>query len=370
MAEVPKAQNNEGEEPPTKCQPLPDAPTPPDFKKPDKCDPRCDCPGEPPEDENCFETLIKDQNRILNQAEQATKSKAELEEMLKNANTAQLSYTRKISEDLTDRWSRQDEEFVTAVQTVTCNVKCWWCVIECHICPLLYKLREIETLLEGSGPLISDAYSLLDLQHWHERNVAARKRVFDRINEVLKAWNDPAKSIDVALKANEEILKSYRQKEPVEALVQVLLFGLTRHLAIAPRSATSNVDKKYINICGPCDQGTPDDCCGPDVGVRSARQRLIKPQAYIIDPNEYIDILCCLLRERYRPAKEQLDKAQADLDEISKSITDLTADLTKRLENPLAGYRANIAADIDCKDYTKKDGNGDGCGDDDAESAS
>ena len=153
-----------------------DPPTPPKVEEPKKCEPRCECPSSPPTDENCFETLIKEQNRILNQAEQADKSKAELEEMLKNANTAKQSYTRKISDDLTERWLRQDEEFVTAIQTVTCNIKCWWCVLECHICPLLYKVREIETLLEGSGPLISDAYSLLDLQHWHERNVAARRQ--------------------------------------------------------------------------------------------------------------------------------------------------------------------------------------------------
>ena len=190
----------------------------------------------------------------------------------------------------------------------------------------------------------------------------------DRINAVLKAWNDPAKSIDAALKANEDILKNYRQKEPVDALVQVLLVGLTRHLAIAPRSATTKVDKKYVNICAPCDEGTPDACCGPDVGVATARQRLIKPQAYIIDPNDYLEILCCLLTERYRPAKEQLDQAQADLDELTKRIADLTADLAKRLEDPLAGYRSDIAAEIDCKDYKPKNGNG-GCGDDDAKSA-
>jgi hypothetical protein len=362
MAGESKTQTSGGEKPTSNCKPLDDAPTPPEFKEPDKCPSRCDCPSEPPSDETCFDTLIKEQNRLVNQADQAKESKAELEEMLKNANTAKQSYTRKIFEDLTDRWLKLDDDFVTAIQTVTCNVKCWWCVIECHICPLLYKIREIETLLEGSGPLITNAYSLPDLQHWHKRNVAARRRVFDRTNEVLKAWNDPAKSIDAALKANEDMLKNLRQKEPVEGLVQVLLEGITRHLAIAPRPITTKIDKKYIDICVDCDKPAPDDCCGPDVGLPTARQRLITPQAYIVDPNDYLSILCCILTERYRPAKEQLDKAQADLDDVTKRIDDLTASLVKRIENPLADYRRDIAAEIDCDNYKKKNGNG--CGDD------
>jgi hypothetical protein len=41
------------------------------------------------------------------------------------------------------------------------------------------------------------------------------------------------------------------------------------------------------------------------------RQRLIGPQPYLIDPNDYFAIICCLVEKRYRPVKDALVEATA-----------------------------------------------------------
>ena len=96
----------------------------------------------------------------------------------------------------------------------------------------------------------------------------------------------------------------------------------------------------------------PDDCCGPDVGVLSARQRLTEPQAYIVDPNNFFDILCCLATERYLPAKDQLAtaecRARRSRGQTSKR---LTADLEQRKKSIFDDYRGNISSPIDCDKY-------------------
>jgi len=98
------------------------------------------------------------------------------------------------------------------------------------------------------------------------------------------------------------------------------------HLAIAPRESKSGIallqnGKKFIDLCG-SDKGDPDNCCGVDVGVLSVRiQELVGPQAYIVDPDRYMDILCCLVRDRYLPAKQQLAEAESNLAQINDEIT-------------------------------------------------
>ena len=344
------------------CAPLPDGPTPPTLADPTICEPRCDCPTPPPGTGTCFDKLIADQAKVVDQADRAKQSKAELEEMLSNANTAKQSYTRDKYKDFKQRWEKQDQDIVAAIETVTCNIKCWWCVIECEICPLLYKIREIEERLDGSGQLISEVHSLRDLQYWHERNVAAKTRVFDRINDVMKAWKDPATTIDAALKVNDDVIKAVRSMEPADGLRRVFFELIPRHLAIAPRPLKTKIDPKYIELCSECDPGEPDECCGPDVSLPTARQRLIKPQAYIVDPDHYFHLLCCLATQRYLPAKEQQEKAISELADVNAKIDSYTTDLARRIDDPLADYRGNIVTPIDCDNYKKKNGNG--CGDD------
>jgi hypothetical protein len=343
------------------CDPLPDPPPAPELPPIKKCDPRCDCPGKPGGSESCLDTLIHAQDKLLKEAERAKTFKAALEELLGKAKAARQAYTRDKYEDFKKRWDRQDQEIVGAIDTVICNVKCWWCVIECEICPLLYKIRELELQLDGPpDALIGSVGSERDLEYWHQRNVFFRTQVFERIKAVLNAWNDPAASIEKVLTDNDKLIKSIRSKEPSETILDVFFKLIPLHLAIAPRPVSSRIDRKYIDLCGECDEGVPDDCCGPDVGVLSARQRLTDLQAYIVDPDQYFGILCCIAENRYLPAKDLLAKAESDLAAVQGRIASLTADLERRKKSLFEDYRANIVTPIDCDRYRKK--NGDDCG--------
>ena len=345
-----------------RCQPLDPGPNPPELEEPDTCEPRCKCPSEPPASGSCLDDLIADQAKVVNEAKAAEDFKKELEDLLKKGTAAKQGYTREKYDDFTKRWKKQDSEIVCAIEHVICKVKCWWCVIECEICPLLYKIRWIEERLDGKpDELITEVRSLRDLRYWHERNRDKKKQRFDRIKNVLAAWGDPAKSIEVALNANDKLIKSVPSLEPADAVLQVFFILIPLHLAIAPRSSTTAIEKKYYDLCGGCDHGDPDDCCGPDVGVLSARQRMNEPQAYIVDPDQYFDILCCLAKERYLPAKDQLAKAQADLLAVEAQIESLSADLERRKKSVADDFKARIKIPIDCEDYPEGD---DGCGGD------
>jgi len=346
------------------CDPLPAPLDPPALPEPPKCEPRCDCPTKSGGDQSCLDKLISDQDKLLKEAERTKTFKAALEELLGKAKAAKRAYTREKFEDFKKRWDKEDQEIVAAIDVVICNVKCWWCLIECEICPLFYKIREIELQLDGlPTALINPVNSERDLEYWHQRNVFFRAKLFDRVKAVLDAWNDPAASIEAALSDNDKLIKGIRSKEPSEAILDVFFKLIPMHLAIAPRPLSTRIDQKYIDLCGDCDESEPDDCCGPDVGVLSARQRLTEPRAYIVDPDKYFDILCCIAENRYLPAKDQLTKAESDLAMTQARIATLTADLERRKKSVFDDYRANIVNPIDCDKYRKKNGDDCGCSD-------
>lgn len=351
---------SDGEKETTKCDPLPPAPTPPKLADPDPCETKCNCPSAPPSTRSCFDTLIDEQTKIVNEADRAKAFKTELEELLKKATAAKQAYTRDKFDSFKKRWLKLDEDIVKAIDIVTCNVKCWWCLIECEVCTQFYAIRDLEMRLGGSGTLLSEVNSLQDLQYWHQRNREIRAAVMTRIKDVLTAWDDPAKKIDANLAANEKLVQSIKSMEPSEQVLQLFLNLIPLHLTIAPRPVESGIDSKYIDLCC-CDVGTTDDCCGPNVGVLSARERMTQPQAYIVDPAEYFDILCCLATERYLPAKNQLTEAESALAAISDKITRMKADLETRKKSVFTTALGNIATPIDCKKYTSKDGDDCGC---------
>ena len=366
MAMETKSEDQEGCEPETtpptvgtgpspKCVPLPEGEKPPKLDDPKPCPSKCNCPATPPATQTCFDTLIEGQAKLVNEAEQAKTFKAELEELLKQAKAAKLAFTRVKFMDFSKRWDALDKEIVSVIEFVTCNVKCWECVVECEICQLLNTIHEIELKLDGPGTLIGTAYSQEDLHYWHSRNAAQKEVAFLRIKGVLAAWSDPAKTIETNLAANEKLVKALRSMDPAEALLKLFMVLIPLHLAIAPRPITTGIAEKYRELCN-CYPGVPDDCCGPDVGIPSSRQRLVSPQAYIVDPDNFFEILCCLATERYLPAKNQLTSAKSDLAAVEVMIARLRADLERRKNSFIEDYLANVLSPIDCKNYTSKDG--------------
>ena len=104
-----------------------------------------------------------------------------------------------------------------------------------------------------------------------------------------------------------------------------------------------------------CDDGTPDDCCGPDVGILSLRQRLIGPLPYIVDPALIPDIICCITTERLSSASDQLARAQADLDATTADIDLAKKRIADKMNGIEASFRAELPNPIDCSQYQPKE---------------
>ncbi|BAB52818.1 hypothetical protein [Mesorhizobium japonicum] len=359
----PKDQGNPGK-PGKKCEPLDPGPKAPSLPELPKWPEACCCPSKPPATGTCLDDLIDEQAKLVSEAEQAKAFKAELEDLLKKAKAAKLEYTNEKFKDFSERWEKEDALIVDLIHKLVCAVPCWWCLIECEVCPLLYAIRDTELRLDGDGALTDKVYSLRDLRYWQERNRDAKAAVFDRIKKVLAAWEKPATTIDKNLADNWKQIEEVRKiiaTESARAVLLVFLKLVPMHLAIAPRGATSKIESEYLSFCG-CDKGTPDDCCGPDVGVLSMRDRLIGPQPYIVPPDKFFDIICCLATERYLPAKNQLAAATSDLAATEAAIKRATTDLEQKKSSVEADYKANVSNPVDCDKYKRRDGGDCGCG--------
>src|SRR5262249_44300709 len=147
------------------------------------------------------------------------------------------------------------------------------------------------------------------------------------ITKVMDAWASPATMIDSVLNANGTLLATCNQNlgtTPGSIVFDVFLKLVPMHLAIAPPAAdpqtTTGIDKTYTVFCC-CDIGKHDDCCGPDTGVLSLRQRILGPQPYLVKPGDLFSIICCLVEKRYHPAKDAATDAAALRDAINDEIT-------------------------------------------------
>jgi len=224
--------------------------------------------------------------------------------------------------------------------------------MECYVCPLLYDISSREKRLYGDDKLYSDVSSLYDLRYWHDRNRARKKRELDRIKLVLGAWEKPAQQIEKTLGDNAKLTADANARlgtEPTKVVVDVFLRLVPMHLAIAPPPSsgkTTTIDRKYTEFCE-CDKGNPDDCCGPDVGVPTMRQRIIGPQPYLIRPGDYYLVICCLTQQRYLPAKDAWTAAESAYEAVDAEIKRLTADVdpekVKQIEK-----NAKAAVPADC----------------------
>lgn len=343
------------------CKELPPT-TPPTLKDPVKClpDPACKCPRTPTTDSNCLEQLISQQGAEIAAAEKAKAFKADLEALLVKAKAAGQDYTWAKYEKLVNQWVDEDLAIAELVRKVTCALPCWRCVIECYICPLLNDMHYAEQALAGDGTQYTDAHNLYDLLYWRGRDRDAKERTFNRIKNVLAAWEKPAATIGQALTDNQALIDSIGKlvgTDPGRAVYDVFLRLVPMHLAIAPPSNstwTTRIAREYTEFCK-CDTGDPDNCCGPDVGELSLRQRLIGPQPYLIDPHLYFDVICCLVQNRYHPAKDALAQAEADWTTVDNLIKRYKAQVESGLKTFEKDAKGAIPLVVDCCDYEKGD---------------
>jgi len=299
------------------CQPIV-CPTPPVLPEPPVCPPdeHCKCP-KPPSTPKCIEDLILKHGADTSIAEKAAKFKLELDELLKQAKAASQKYTRTKYEELEKRWIEQDFAIAMLLSRLICIVPCWRCVIECYVCPLLTQLRDAEILLYDNDKLYPDVRDLYDEQYWHNRDRQIKERRVGRIEKVLAAWTNPgpAETIDTILNETKELagaISTAMGKEPAKAIYDTFFKLIPKHLAIAPPATfvKTRIEEQFTRFCG-CDIGEPDDCCGPDLGKLTFRQRLVGPLPYLVDPNEYYKLICCIVDKRYDKAKQAVWKAEA-----------------------------------------------------------
>lgn len=364
-SDCPPAPKNPADQPhPPGVDTCGDLPTtkPPTLDPPKECpkDESCRCKETPTSDPNCLERLIEQQAAEIAAAEKAKAFKADLEALLAKARTASQDYTRAKHDKLTKQWDEQDVTIAELIRRLVCALPCWRCVIECYICPLLNELHYAEQWLYGDGTLYSDVHNLHDLLYWHTRDKEAKERRFNRIKSVLAAWEKPAQTIEKALADNQALIDAVSKQigtDPGKAVYDVFLRLVPLHLAIAPPSNSkwrTRIDKQYTQFCG-CDTGTPDNCCGPDVGEWSLRQRLVGPQPYLIDPNDYFAVVCCLVEKRYNPAKDALGKAEADWVTVDNRIKRYKSQLDTWVKSFEKDAKGAIPAVIDCCDFEKDD---------------
>jgi hypothetical protein len=218
-------------------------------------------------------------------------------------------------------------------------------------------MRDAEQRLYGKGKL-PEVNNLFDLQYWSQRDKAAKDAAVIRIKAVMDAWTSPAKTIDTVLTANASLIAACNSNlgtNPGSVVFDVFLTLILKHLAIAPPrvdgdpGTTTGIDKKYTVFCG-CDVGNPDDCCGPDVGVLSLRQRVIGPLAYLVKPSDLFSVLCCLLEKRYHPAQEAATDAAAQLETVNTAIQTNQNLVTNGLASFPTDGKATIPAQPKCCD--------------------
>lgn len=337
-----------------RCPALPNG-TPPILKEPEKCPPaRCDCPAPPPTTSTCLDDMIAKQAKEIKEGERAKQFKTDLEALLATAKAATVDYTPDKYKKLLAEWERLDADIAEFIRKLVCAVHCWRCIVECQICPMIYDIRAKEQMLYGNRRRYDEVHSLNDLLYWHDINRQEKMERLTRIKSVLSAWEKPAATIEKVLADNAKLLAECGRMLAPDAgklVYDVFLKLVPMHLAIAPPASSGKVTRiarEFIAFCE-CDTGDPDDCCGPDVGIPTLRQRLIQPQPYLIPPGEYFEVICCLAKQRYLPAKEAWSAAESAYESVADQIKRYTDDIAEGLKNFDQNARAALPAD--CSDW-------------------
>jgi len=308
--------------------------------------------------------VITEESKKIAAADQAKAFVDVLGQIQKSANDAKGKYTRSVYESLRDGWIKFDGDLLLRVtKQLECTIRCWECVVECRLCPLLKAIRDRQLVLDGKvDNLPKSVDSLRELLCWHQRNVAFRQADFDRVNGVLTAWvTDPVGKLQKAMADNIDLagkILDTMATDNVGALWNIFMRLLPLHMAIAPRGQKSAIDPAYLTICDNCDPDDPTWCCTVHVGERSIRQQLIGPVPYIVDPDRYPDVICCLVTQRYQKASVLLAKAKAEYAEVQSRIERVTTEIGDRKKSLADDFKGDLTTPIDCKQYWKKPANG------------
>lgn len=317
------------------------------------------CCGEVPTDSpDCIDKLIDAQTSVIAQADRAKSFKAELVALQQKARKALEEYTPARHEELVERWKKQDRKIAELIAKFTCTVRKWRWLVDCRVCPLLCRLLEAERLLAGRDDKARyDAvHSLLDLRYWWERERDVRRRRFEDVKNVLAAWEKPGASIDKVLNDNakliDDIEKGLGLPDAARLVVDLFLHLVPMHLLVAPPASvvTTAIDRIYTDLCACDDTGTHDYCCGADTGTPGVLHRLLGPQPYLVGPDRYYAVVCCLLEHRFLPAKDALAQAEGELESTKNRIDRLQAELDERRKSLDKDARAELLLPIPCKD--------------------
>jgi hypothetical protein len=332
---------------------------PPDLMpEPEPCETCCSCPPAPEPGKSCLDDLIRAEAATAAIGEEAKKSKADLEGFLAKMKAASAKYTPETYTALVKRWQDNDKLLCEVIRKLVCNIPCWWCVIECEICPLINAIAADERRLKGTNQLYTTTNSLYDQRYWWWREREIQIEAFDRVNKMMLAWQDPFTTIDAVLKANLADATAANTGKMLGPELNKLLFDVLfrmvpLHLAIAPpvEVAATCVQTKFVELCGCDEPASPDDCCGPNVGPLTVRERLIGPQPFLIKPELFPDLICCLATNAYRPAKEALAKASAEFAAVEAEIGSLKTAIDAHIKSLPVDARIRLGKPIECKDY-------------------
>jgi hypothetical protein len=359
----------DGKDPKADCAKPPYDKKPPPLPSPKPYETCCSCPPAHGPEKGCLDDLIRAEAATAAIGEEAKKSKADLEGFLARMTAASAKYTPDAYADLVKRWKDNDKLICEVIRKLLCNIPCWWCAIECEICPLINAIAADERRLKGTNAHYSSADSLYDQRYWWWREREIQADAFDSVNKVMLAWQDPFTTIDAALKtilADATAASTGKMLGPeLNKLLYDVFFRIVMlHLAIAPPAdvAVTCVEKKFVELCGCEDPRERDDCCGPNVGQLSVRERLIGPQPFLIQPDAFPDLICCLASNAYRPAKTALAKASAELAAVDAEIASLKAGIDARIKSLPTDAKIRLGKPIDCKDYQPKANGGGGNG--------